>query len=257
MKMLQTFKPENSDDTSITITASNSDSVFTVDNLKELQPVKSWKSDSSYLPVTHGEDITFDFSSDGYHADVAFINRINFAGFTIAYKKSTDSSYTTIETVTGLTTDEITDENYMKYWVEMGNIEFRYIKITIPPQFPLFENSSFKIGNVLFGLVTEVWTPKSGFSVSVMPKMSITEFGSGYISSVKRGRTRRQFNGILDKITMEEYNKLTLTFNPIVIYNDFESDKSKCYLVRSVKQNDRQYYLSDIVSHSFSFEEIV
>ncbi len=56
---------------------------------------------------------------------------------------------------------------------------------------------------------------------------------------------------------MTEYNKLTLTYNPIVIYNDFESDKSKCYLVRSVKQNNRNYFMSDRVSHSFSYEEIV
>jgi len=256
MKILKTFIPANSSDDSIIITASNSDSVFTVDNLKELQPVKCWKSDMTNPPISNAETLYFDFKIDQKNADIMFINRINFSEFTVEYAGA-DLVYHTIGTTTGLTTDEITDENYVKCWVELGDIQFRYIKITIPAQTPLFETTTFKVGNVLFGLQTDIWTPKSGFTVAIMPKMSITEFGSGYISSVKRGRTRRQFNGDLDKITMVEYNKLTLTYNPIVIYNDFESDNSKCYLVRSVKQNNRNYFMSDRVSHSFSYEEIV
>jgi len=251
MKILKTFVPENSSDTSITITASSEDTVFTVSNLKELQPVKCWKSTA----ITDSW-VKFDFGSSDTHANILFLNRINFAGCTIAYSTD-DITYTTIETLSGLTTDEITDENYIKYWIELGDITFQYIKITIPTQTPLFETSYFKIGNALFGTETEIWTPKSGFKVDILPKMSITEFGSGYISSVKKGQTRRQFSGTFDKITLTEYNKLTLTMNPIVIYNDFESDKSKCYLVRSVKQFSRDYYLSNIVSHSFVYEEIV
>jgi len=251
MKILKTFIPANSSDTSVTINVSDDDSVFTYANLKELQPVKSWKSEN-----ISGSWIQWNFGSDAKHADIAFINRINFAGFTVEYGTN-DGNWFTVEVVSGLTTDEITDEEYVKYWVELGDITFQYIKLTIPAQTPLFETGYFKVGNVLFGLQTDIWTPKSGFTVAIMPKMSITEFGSGYISSVKRGRTRRQFNGDLDKITMVEYNKLTLTYNPIVIYNDFEVDKSKCYLVRSVKQNNRNYFQSDRVSHSFSYEEIV
>lgn len=251
MKMLHTFVPENSSDTSVTITASSEDSIFVKENLKSIQPVKSWKSS-----VITDSWVKFDFGSSSAHANILFLNRINFAGCTVSYSTD-DSTYHTIETITGMTTDEITDEKYVKYWVELGAITFRYIKIFIPAQTPLFEPTYFKIGNALFGTETEIWTPKSGFKVDIMPKMSITEFGSGYISSVKRGRTRRQFSGILDKITIDEYNKLSLTLNPMVMYNDFENDKSKCYLVRSVKQYSRDYYMSNIVSHSFVFEELV
>ena len=256
MKMLYTYNPENTSDTSITITASSEDTVFDVDNLKSIEPVKSWKS-----TVITDSHVNFDFGSSAKHANILFLNRINFAGCTISFNnenlETPVGTYTDIEVITGMATDEITDEQYIKYWVELGDITFRHIKITIPSQTPLFEQTYFKIGNALFGFETEIWTPKAGFYVDILPKISITEFGSGYISTVKRGRTRRQFVGTLDKITMIEYNKLSLTLNPMVMYNDFENDKSKCYLVRSVKPYKRDYFQHNIVSHSFTFEELI
>ena len=251
MKMLHTFIPANNNDTSVAITSSTSDSVFVTDNLKNIEPVKSWKS----TEITDSW-VKFDFLSSAKHANILFLNRINFSDCEILYSDD-DSTYTSIETITGMTTDEIADENYIKQWIELGDITFRYIKISIPAQTPLFETSYFKIGNALFGNESEIWTPKSGYKVDILPKMSITEFGSGYISSVKRGRTRRQFSGTFDKITIEEYNKLYLTMNPMVMYNDFENDKSKCYLVMSTKQYGRSYYMAKNVSHSFVFEELV
>ena len=252
MKIITSYIPANENDTSITITATSEDSVFNVSNLKSLEPVKCWKS----TDTSTEQKIKFDFGSVAKHANTLFLNRINFAECTILYSTD-DVTYNILETITGMETDEIADENYIKRWIELGDITFRYVKIAIPSQTPLFETSYFKIGNALFGNYTEIWDPKNGFSVEIMPKMSITEFGSGYISSVKRGRTRRQFTGNFENITMEEYNKLSLTYNPLIIYNDFENDFSKCYLVRHVKSFKRTYKMSNIVTHSFVYEEIV
>ena len=252
MKVLYSYTPENSSDSSITITASSETTNFTTDNLKSIEPVKSWKSTS-----VSDEWVKFDFGSISTHADTLFLNRVNFANCQIQYSTD-DSTYNTIKTITGMETDEITDENYVKQWIELGSISFRYIKIVISAQTPLFETSYFKIGNALFGKVSEIWTPKSGFKAEIMPKVSITEFTSGYISTVKRGRTRRQFTGTLDKISWTEYNKLKLTLNPIVIYNDFEnSDLSHCYLVRAVKSYNRSHETYNTVTVSFTFEELV
>jgi len=253
MKIINTFYPANPSDTSVTITASSNDAVFVADNLKNLQPIKSWKSTAvteQYVKYDFGTNVTL---------DSLFINRINFAGFSVYVNVADDvdiGDWTLIETVAGLTIDEIADEEFIHRWVELSGT-FRYLKIVIPTQTPLFETSYFKIGNMLVGNAVEVWNPKSGFAISYLPKRAITEFRSGYISVEKLGRTRRAFSGALDKIKQSEMVKMSLTFEPFILYLDYTSDDTKCYIVRAVKEFVRSYQMADVLSMPFSCEEIV
>jgi len=249
MKQIVTYRPSSSADTGVSISVTTANSNFPASNLKEIQPTKVWKSTSL---VEH--TVTYKFGqSVSYNA--AFINRINFAEFYV--EKSADgNTWVEVEHVTGLTKDEVYEENYMHRLVDItGN--YQYLRIRIPAQTPLFDATSFKIGNFLVGNLVQIWNPKAGYRVNELPKMAITEFRSGYISMAKLGKTRRSFSGSFDKINITEFNKIIKTYQPFVLYNEFDNDKTSVYLVRSVKEYSRDYNMHNNVNFRFTFEEIV
>lgn len=249
MKQIVSYRPSSSADTGVTITVTSAHANFPASNLKELQPTKVWKSTA----ITE-HTVTYNFGASVAY-DAAFINRINFAEFYL--EKSTDgNTWVEVEHVTGLTKDEIYDENYMHRLVNITGT-YQYLRIRIPAQSPLFEPTYFKIGNFLVGTLVQIWNPKAGYIVKEMPKMAITEFRSGYISMAKLGKTRRSFSGSFDKINITEFNKIIKTYQPFVLYNEFDNDKTSVYLVRSVKEHTRDFSMHNIVNFSFTFEEIV
>jgi len=249
MKQIITYRPSSSADTGVSISVTTANANFPASNLKEIQPTKVWKSTSL---VEH--TVTYNFGALVVY-NAAFINRINFAEFYLE-KSSNGSTWTEVEHVTGLTKDEIYDENYMHRLVDITGT-YQYLRIRIPAQTPLFDASSFKIGNFLVGTLVQIWNPKAGYRVNELPKMAITEFRSGYISMVKLGKTRRSFTGNFDKINITEFNKIIKTYQPFVLYNEFDADKTSVYLVRSVKEYSRDYAMHNLVNFSFTFEEIV
>ncbi len=249
MKQIVSFRPTGPSDAAVAITATTSNTNFPTSNLKEIQPTKAWKSTSL---VEH--TVTYNFGqSVSYNA--AFINRINFAEFYVE-KSTNGSTWTEVEHVTGLTKDEIYEENYMHRLVDITGT-YQYLRIRIPAQTPLFDTSSFKIGNFLVGTLVQIWNPKAGYRINELPKMAITEFRSGYISMAKLGKTRRSFSGSFDKINITEFNKIIKTYQPFVLYNEFDNDKTSVYLVRSVKEYSRDYNMHNNVNFTFTFEEIV
>lgn len=253
MKILFDFKPANESDTSVTITSSTAASSFPASNLKNLQPVKSWKSTvitESFVLYDFGINVTY---------DSLFVNRFNFAAFKVYAHTSNDpviGNWTLIEDISSLTKDEIYDENYMHRFVALSGT-YRYLKIVIPTQTPLFDQTYFKIGNMLVGNAIDVWNPKAGFSVGYVPKLAITEFKSGYIATEVLGRTKRTFNGVLSKVNVTESDKFRLTFKPFVLYLDYTSNATKCYLVQAVREFTNSYEMVDIVNLPFAVEEIV
>lgn len=252
MKVLYDYTPASSADTSVAITESSQDTIFLSSNLKTIKPVQSWKSQ-----VITESWIMYDFGSAKSLTGL-FLNRFNFAAFTIQGHTSdtwTDPDYEAV--ITGLTKDEVYEENYMHYFKELVAFNYRYLRILIPAQTPLFEPTYFKIGNLLVGNFVEIWNPKAGYQIEIVPKENIIEFDSGYSESSKVGRTRRTFALNLDKIAKAEYDKLRLTRSPIVMYNDWESDPNKCYLVKAVGNISRSYEFAQITSHSLSFVEVV
>jgi hypothetical protein len=241
------FYPEN-EDSSIVITASSADTNFPMSNLKTLEPVKSWKSNA----ITE-QWVKYDFGGLVSY-DNLFVNRINFAEFKV-YVSTDDATYTLIEDVTGLSKDEIYDENYIHRMVQLTG-SYRYLKIVIPAQTPLFEPTYFKIGNMLVGDGVELWNPKRGFSVDYIEKLAITEFKSNYITSEKLGRTKRTWTGDLDKVRKEKLDVLRLTYLPFVLYIDFDDDETMCYLVKNTRKK-KSYHMKDVKNMTFTFEEIV
>lgn len=249
MKQIITYRPYSSADTGVAITATSSNANFPSTNLKEIQPTKVWKS----AAITE-QTVTYDFGTTVSY-DAAFLNRINFAEFYLE-KSTNGTDWVEVEHVTGLTKDEIYDEYYAHRLVDITGT-YRYLRIRIPAQTPLFEPTYFKIGNFLVGTLVQIWNPKAGYKVNELPKMAITEFRSGYISMAKLGKTRRSFSGTFDKINITEFNKIIKTYQPFVLYNEFDADKTSVYLVRSVKEHSRDYTMHNVVNFSFTFEEIV
>ncbi|MCK9319819.1 discoidin domain-containing protein [Methanoculleus sp.] len=252
MKQLITYYPQNESDSSVTITATTENANFPKKNLKSLQPVKCWKSTAVNAEQTIKYDLGGLKSFNGI-----FINRINFAEFYIETSPN-NSTWTVAEHVTGLTTDEIADELYMHRFVEITAVNYRYVRLRIPAQTPLFEPTYFKVGNMLIGNFVTIWNPKAGFSVNEIPKLSILEFPrSGYMSVEKIGKTRRVFSGNLDKFTKIEYDKIVKTYQPFVLYLEFDTNKTSVYLVRANSGYARDYFLGNVLNMSFQFDEIV
>ena len=250
MKQMTSFRPSNSSDT-LTITTTTASSTFPAANLKDILPTKSYKTTS----VGAEQTIKYDFGGlVSYNG--AMLNRINFAEFYLETSPD-NSAWTNVEHVTGLVKDEIHDEFYMHRYVEITTVNYRYIRIRIPAQTPLFEPTYFKIGNFLVGNFVTIWNPKSGYSVNQVTKRAIKEFPSGYVSSNKIGKTRRVFSGNFDKITMTEYLKIVQTYEPFVLYHEFDGDKTSVYLVKITKDISKDYFMANRVNHPFSFDEIV
>jgi len=249
MKQIVSFYPSGESDTSVTITATTANGSFPVANLKSIRPTKSWKS-----TVVTETSVKYDFGGTVAYTAL-FLNRFNFAEFYVE-KSTNDVDWTEVEHVVGATKDEISDENYMHRFVEItGN--YRYLRVRIPAQTPLFEPTYFKIGNMLVGNSVQIWNPKAGYTVDEMPKMAMTEYKSGYISTAKLGKTRRTFSGNFDKIKKDEFDKIIKTYQPFVLYHEFDSDKSSAYLVRSTNKYSRDYFMAQILNFRFIFEEIV
>jgi hypothetical protein len=251
MKVIYDYLPYGSGD-GIVITSSTEDTVFTSQNLKLIDPVRCWKSSS----VDSEEWIKF---YGGISIDSLFINRFNFSEFTIQGNDTdvwTDPSYSF--EVSGLTTDEIYDEQYMHYFHSFEEeFNYSYLRIVIPAQTPVFEETYFKIGNILIGNCVDIWNPKPGYQVDILHKNNVVEFDSGNSSEAKIGRTRRRFAGQIDKIEKSEYDKFQFSRTPMVLYNDWEDDPTKCYLVKPVGNFQRSYDYAKITTHPFEFVEIV
>lgn len=252
MKMLYDFIPANTSDSSVTISASTSAVGFPSTNLKEIQPVKAWKSTA----ITDSY-ILYDFGAARSLTGL-FLNRFNFASFRIQGNATSDFSSPSYNVlVSAQTKDEIYDENYMHYFHEFNAFNYRYLRIFIPGQTPLFESTYFKVGNLLVGNYVETWNPKAGYSVEYVEKADTKEFDSGYTEEVKIGRTKRIFSGQFDKISNTEYNKIRYTRNPVVLYHDWESDPTKCYLVRPTASWQKSFDYAQVTSHSYAFIELV
>jgi len=249
MKQIVNYFPKTDTDNSVTITTTTADTNFKTDNLKSIKPSKVWKSTDIKETI-----VKYDFGVDVTY-NAMFLNRFNFAKFYVE-TSTDDSTWTLVEEVSNLTTDEISDENYMHRFVDITGT-YRYIRVRIPEQTPLFEPTYFKIGNMLVGDAITIWNPRSGFSVTQIPKLALLEFKSGHISVEKVGKTRRSFSGSFDKVKKEEFDKIIKTYNPFVIYQEFDNDKTSCYLVRVTKEFVKDYYQANTFNMSFSFEEIV
>lgn len=249
MRIMTEFRPYSTEDT-LGLLASTSNSSFPVANLKSIDPIKSWKS-----TVITESYVRYDFGSVGNHGEFVFLNRFNFSDFTLQ-KSNNGSTWVNVESFTGLTTDEIYDENYMHIGIIVEG-SYRYLRILIPSQTPIFETSYFKIGNFLIGNPVEVWNPKGGFSVNVDNGLNLKSFKSNHIAVNKIGRARRKFSGTLEKIRFEEYLKFIRSYKPFVLSLDFDSDPTSIYLVRSLDNQSREYVYADIVTVGFNFEELV
>ena len=253
MYALFDYVPLNASDSRInTISASTEVTGFPASNLLYIAPTRAWKSS-----VITASWVKFYYGSAAVTYRHLFINRFNFANFTVDIS-SDDTEWTTIATITSQVPDEIADENYMHKWIDLEVQSYKYLRISISEQTPLFEASYFKIGNVLVGNAVEIYNPKPGFEVEIIPINSIVQFKSGKFSVKKLGRTKRVFSGEWDKMAMTEDLKIIKTGNPIVIYNDFENnDTTRCYLVQNTKGSKRNYNLAANVNVPFNFEEIV
>jgi hypothetical protein len=263
MKALYTYKPMGASDTSVVITASPALANFTTNNLFDIQPTKTYKTMNNvgdkFVKYDAGIGNTFNINT-------VFLNRFNFASFRIQGSND-DFATTPVDIlISGLTRDEIYDpnsleilsDNYMHYWYEFSTpFNYRFIRIYIPAQTPLFETSYFKIGNFLIGNYTQSWSPRSGFIVSTNPNLNITEYDSGYESVYKKGKSYRIFEGNFDKITVAEYNKIVQGYNPIVLYFDWTANNNQAYLVRKYREAKHSYDYADILSVDLSFRELV
>jgi hypothetical protein len=250
MKQMTIYRPTSSADT-LTITASTAQANFPASNLKDIQPSKCWKS-----TVITDSTIKYDFGSSVAYNGL-FLNRFNFAEFYI--ETSPDNSvWTEVAHVDNAAKDEIADENYMHYYIAVTTASYRYIRVRIPYQTPLFEPTYFKIGNMLVGNFETIWNPKAGFSVVEVPRLSVLEFPtSGYMSVQKVGKTRRTFSGNLDKFDKTEYDKIVKTYQPFVLFLEFDDQPSSAYLVRANDGYARDYFQKNTLNMAFKFDEII
>lgn len=193
----------------------------------------------------------------------AFVNRFNFANIKFLSSKyaSPEDDLTYISSITGLTKDEIYDENYMHYFHEFQTNHSEsnsYFHVIVDgDQDQLFDKSYYELGNVIVGQVVELPNPKNGLMIDYEGTENEQTFDSGYSDTKLTGKTRRKFTGSFDRISEEEYNKLRYTKSPFVIYLDWTNDPSYCYLVRSSKNFQKSFTKSQVTSHEFEFTELV
>lgn len=253
MYALFDYIPLNESDSRVSaVSASTEAAGFPASSLLYLAPTRSWKS-----TVTTASWVKFYYGVVAVSWRYLFINRFNFADFTVDIS-SDNVNWVTVATITGCVKDEIYDENYIHRWIDLGVVSYKYLRISIPSQTPLFEATYFKIGNVIVGTAVEIYNPKPGYNVEIVPTEAYTKFKSGKFTTKKLGRTSRLFTGEFDKMAMNEYNKIKQTRIPIILYNDFENDDTtRCYLVQNTKNSSRNYNLADNVNMPFVFEEIV
>lgn len=256
MKLLYDFYPKIDDTTSCNITGTNfgssSETDFGLTNLFSLEPMKCVKSAS-----ISEASLTLTFSSV-IDIDCVFLNRINFSECDIRYGNTTDDELKLFGSLSSLKKDELADEKYVHaVCVKDSPITgVKRIKITVPANKVLFSDTVYKIGNLFVGKTTKIMNPKSGFGVTYKPKIAVTEFKSGYVSTARLGRTRRVFDGDFDKLQESILNKLKLTYEPFMMYLDFKDDIQACYLVRCTDEYKRTYDFAKVQSMGFSFEEI-
>lgn len=265
MKALYRFTPQNASDGSVTISGSPTLPKYPVSNLKLIQPSRVTKTanasgDKFFLfDAGFGNKIT---------ADSLFVNRFNFASFKI---QGSDDAFATTPfelAISGLTRDELYDPNtsevisddYMSYFATLVAFSYRYLRIFIPAQTPLFEASYFKVGNILFGNAVTLRNPMRGFRVTPVSQLNRNDFPSGYQTVKKLGKTYRVFDGTFDKIPVADYVNIVQTFNPFVLFigsTDFLNDPQKAYLVRAANDYSRGYETATDLTVGFSFREQV
>jgi hypothetical protein len=262
MKALYQYTPAKVGDANVTITASPALANFTTANLYSYEPTKSYKtldaSGAKYVKYDAGSGKTF-------NVDSFFLNRFNFAAFNVQGSNDDFSTTPFDVAITGLTRDELYDpntaeivaDNYMHYWLDLTSFDYRYLRLYIPAQTPLFETTYFKVGNMLIGNAVELWNPASGFTKTIQPNLNITTFDSGYETLYKRGKFFRVFEGNLNRISTTEYAKFNNGFNPFVLYLDWTSDNNAAYLVRNMKELRQEYYLHNYFNIPIAFREVV
>lgn len=260
MKALYTYRPTSSD--VMTITGSPAKAQFPVDNLRDIRPSKAYKT----LNVTGTKYVKLDAGfGNKFAIDSLFMNRFNFGSFNV---QGSDDDFATTPfdvAVTGVTPDELYDPNdtsiaapkYMHYWLDLVAFDYRYLRVWIPSQTPIFDTDTFKIGNLLIGNSVTLWNPREGFRVNPTPMLNVTEFDSGYASSYRKGKTFRTFEGALDKVQNSEFLKYVQTNLPFVLYLDWKSDPTAAYLVRSFTGYTHDYFQADRLNMEYSFREIV
>lgn len=249
MKQIIDYRPSSIDDLLFIETSSEHEN-FPTDNLRYINPSRVWKSnDLTETTVKYG------FGSVGSHGNFLFLNRVNFSSC-ILEKSDDDITWVEIEDVDDIELDEIYDETYAHRGFEIEG-EYRYLRLTIPAQTPLFNVDYYQIGNMLVGDAIEIWNPKPGYSINQMPKRVLTEYDSGFISDEKVGKTRRQFSGQIDKIDITEFKKIALTYKPFVLYHEFDNNPQSVYLVRSVQNYSHEYFQHSTISLAFNLQEMV
>jgi hypothetical protein len=264
MKVLYDYTPLNTSDVSLTMTSSSmAMSNFPLSNLKNIDPSKSFKfsnvggSTIYYITYDAGLGKTFNINS-------LFLNRFNFANFSIQGSTNLVTFPYDLE-ITGCVRDElydpnnslITSDNYMSYFAVLTAFNYRYLRLKVPAQTPLFETTYFKIGNMLIGNSVEIWNPKNGMSVTVVPNTNITEFDSGYDSYYKKGKSYRIFEGEFNNISKTEYDKIRYALNPFVLYTDWTGNPQDAYLMRNIREFRKTYEMATILTKQFSFKEVV
>jgi hypothetical protein len=145
----------------------------------------------------------------------------------------------------------------MHYWQDLPAFNYRYLRIWIPSQTPIFDTDSFKIGNILIGNAVTLWNPREGFSVTPQVMMNVIEFDSGYASSYRKGKTYRVFDGAIDKALNSEFVKFIQTNLPFVLYLDWKSDATAAYLVKTFTGYRHDYFMADRINMSYTFRELV
>jgi len=252
MKAIWDIRPITNTDVAV-ITATSALTGYPVTNLSLIQPMKFWKSAN----LNSGTTLHWDFQSTQAFSGF-FLNRFNFGSFTL-YGSINNATWVTLATVTNAVQDELKDENYMHYYCSITG-SYRYYKLVIISASANFGETTFRVGNALFGTEVIIWNPAPPFKVVGSPKVDVVVYDSNYSNSYKSGRGKHILDGNFDKITVSEYIKIVKTINPFVIsLSDFTLDNNDSYLVKATPQNgfEKSYEYTAVVDMPFHWEEVV
>lgn len=252
-----------------TITASSETSGFADDNLADIKPMRRWQSNG----YAADQWIKY-YKASGFTFDSIFLNRFNFSIFKImtsdnntdwtTWSPSNDSYFNVSNNrFENITKDELYNENFMRFFaMKDSNTTAKYVMLLIPfsGNPPLYDpTANYAIGNFLIGVSVDIWGQSQDYTRIKKKKLFLNDFDSGYVESVKMGRTRRVLRGSFNNITLTEYNKIRQTDTPFVIYEDC-GDQKQAYLVQNIAQEDSDQFKTDrpdLLTLPFEFTELV